>query len=39
MRICKIQQQETTLEEAMSQFLNYKKVQQAANRIVWRLKI
>ncbi len=32
MRICKIQQQEMTLQEAMSKFLNYKKAQQAAAR-------
>ena len=32
MRICKIQQQEMTLQEAMSKFLNYKKAQQVAAR-------
>ncbi|MBQ9913556.1 MAG: site-specific integrase [Clostridia bacterium] len=32
MRVCKIQQQETTLQEAMSNFLNYKKAQQVAAR-------
>lgn len=32
MRICKIQTQETTLEEAMNQFINFKKAQQVAAR-------
>ncbi len=34
MRFCKIQQQETTLQEAMSNFFNYKKAQQVADRIM-----
>lgn len=32
MRICKIQQQETTLEEVMNEFINFKKAQQCAAR-------
>ena len=32
MRICKIQQQETTLEEVMTDFINYKTAQQPAAR-------